>query len=246
MVHQDGNQEEASVIEIRTDTGAKSAQLKLGGGRSANELVIQGSPGQSAFQPNARKTSLPSDISLVRLVQPDRNPKQEEFRTLLSEIVIRGARDSLNSLLRDLIPNFVSIEILTPQNKPAVFVSRHNGSIPLQAEGDGVKRTIYMAMQLAVQANEIILLEEPETHLHPRAMRTLAKSIIGAVEHGAQIILTTHSQDLIDILLNEAGPRGNHLISVFRLRLDEGTLSSVRRTGEEATMLRTELADDLR
>ena len=48
------------------------------------------------------------------------------------------------------------------------------------------------------------MLEEPEVHEHPAAMRQSARAILAAIRRDIQIILSTHSVELIDALLAEA------------------------------------------
>jgi len=46
----------------------------------------------------------------------------------------------------------------------------------------------------------VLIIEEPEAHLHPLAQRWLARQIRQMCEDGLQVILTTHSPAFIDIL----------------------------------------------
>ncbi|MCR5574115.1 MAG: DUF3696 domain-containing protein [Bacteroidaceae bacterium] len=46
--------------------------------------------------------------------------------------------------------------------------------------------------------NQVVLLENPEAHLHPKGQTEMARLICSAVEAGAQVIVETHSDHLFD------------------------------------------------
>jgi AAA ATPase domain len=72
--------------------------------------------------------------------------------------------------------------------------------------GAGEQKIIRVMRALeALQKNSLILLEEPETTLHPDAQRGLAWYLMNlAKRKGHQIILTTHSSELFETLPLEA------------------------------------------
>lgn len=50
------------------------------------------------------------------------------------------------------------------------------------------------------QGEILLLLEEPESHLHPLAQRWLSRRLRGYVEAGIQVVLTTHSPAFLSLL----------------------------------------------
>lgn len=54
---------------------------------------------------------------------------------------------------------------------------------------------------LSSDKNSLILIENPEAHLHPRGQAELAKLIALAAQNGVQIILETHSEHIINGVL---------------------------------------------
>jgi predicted ATPase len=71
------------------------------------------------------------------------------------------------------------------------------GTLDLGAESDGTLRALALLMALnQTPGPSIIGIEEPELMLHPEAMGVLADVIRGASQR-SQVILTTHSPDLI-------------------------------------------------
>ena len=55
---------------------------------------------------------------------------------------------------------------------------------------------VLAALQVA-QPHHLVVLEQPELHLHPRGIHKLAKVIVDAVNRGARIIMETHSELLL-------------------------------------------------
>lgn len=64
--------------------------------------------------------------------------------------------------------------------------------------GFGVSQTLpVLVALLAAKAGQIVYIEQPEIHLHPRAQRALAASFADAAKRGVIVILETHSAILI-------------------------------------------------
>ena len=54
---------------------------------------------------------------------------------------------------------------------------------------------------LTASANSLIIIENPEIHLHPHGQSELAKLIARTAQMGAQIIIETHSDHIINGIL---------------------------------------------
>lgn len=64
--------------------------------------------------------------------------------------------------------------------------------------GFGLSHSLGIVLALvAAESGSLILLEGPEAHLHPRAQRHLGHLIGQAAADGVQVIVETHSQDLV-------------------------------------------------
>ena len=78
-----------------------------------------------------------------------------------------------------------------------------NQEILITNEGFGINQVVYMFAKLYLKGKKIILIEEPEIHLHPSIIRKLAKIMCKIVEEeNKQIILTTHSEVFVSSLLS--------------------------------------------
>lgn len=58
---------------------------------------------------------------------------------------------------------------------------------------------LILFLKYLVRPGDLLILEEPESHLHPAAQRQLARGIVRLVNAGVQVLITTHS----DIFVNQ-------------------------------------------
>lgn len=80
---------------------------------------------------------------------------------------------------------------------------KHN--IPYDFMGDGFKSIVGLLWELIDDVeNEIVLLEEPETHMHPGYVREVVYFLIDlAREEDVQLFITTHDSDFINDFFTE-------------------------------------------
>ncbi len=187
-----------------------------------------------------------SDVADVRLIEPMSRNGQRPLHELYTEVAERGLRKDAKSLLAELIPSLDDIQILTQQNQPIVYLVYDSGAQPVSLAGDGVRVLLREALELAAPPNSLILLEEPEVHMHPAAIRQLAKAIVAASHRKTQVIAATHSLELIDALISNLPEQELSSLAIIRVQLKEGELSAVRLSGEEAALARTQIENDLR
>ena len=89
-------------------------------------------------------------------------------------------------------------------------------------------------------------MEEPEAHMHPGAIRQCARVILAAVRRNIQVVLTTHSLELIDALLSECSDADLQQMCAYHLNLEAGILKAFRSQGEQIVFARTTIQEDLR
>ena len=75
-------------------------------------------------------------------------------------------------------------------------------STELNAVGVGVSQVLPVVMQclLAQPGDSLVIVEQPELHLHPRLEQTLADFFLACVRSGRQILIETHSEHLVNRL----------------------------------------------
>ncbi len=185
----------------------------------------------------------PGPVRLVDFASADHALPLHQVYT---RAIQRGCRQELTRIVTEIIPGATSIEILTEQNEPVLNVVYPDGAIPVAFAGDGIHALLRLLFELAACSGGLFLSEEPEAHQHPGAIRQSIRAILAAVRRDVQVVLTTHSLELIDILLAEAKPDDLEKLSLFRLKLQDGALASSRLAGKDVAFARNQIQDDLR
>lgn len=114
----------------------------------------------------------------------------------------RAVKTQINELLSDFYASFDSVSTLVEGGTIQVFLTEKSFNDPMPATrlSDGTLRYLcLLAVLCHPTPPPLICLEEPELGLHPDIIATLADLLIDA-SHRMQIIVTTHSDILIDAL----------------------------------------------
>ena len=97
-----------------------------------------------------------------------------------------------------------NIVVGTPTNNAYPEITyRHNGNVvPLHRSSSTISEIAPLSLYLKhiVDENSLLIVEEPEAHLHPANQIVLAKYIVKLVRSGVNILMTTHSIFLLDKL----------------------------------------------
>lgn len=120
---------------------------------------------------------------------------------------IRQDREELDSVIEDAFPG-ASLEVPQPERNASfgmVFPDYPKRIFEASELSDGTLRFLALAgALLAYRLPSFIVLNEPETSLHPDLLDPLARLIARAAER-TQIWMVTHSQPLADALARQAG-----------------------------------------
>ncbi|WP_158620099.1 AAA family ATPase [Corallococcus sicarius] len=193
---------------------------------------------------------LPDELRLapsVRFIDMRGGGMKTPLPTLFTGAVTHGRREEVRELLEAIIPGLRNIEILVnPQGEPVLHLIYPDQSVPVALAGDGIRSMLRLGLELASQGRGLALIEEPEVHQHPRAIQQSAKALIASMRRGMQIVLSTHSLELIDSLLLEATEEDLQFLSTYRLKLNDGVLVSSRFSGDKMAFARGQIEDDLR
>ncbi len=119
-------------------------------------------------------------------------------------------RDELEEKISGWMSEITGISVRSPvrQNKKVQILARRTKTkeskdIRIAFEGFGSNQLLFILIPLAQSRNNsIILMEEPELHLHPKAQARLTNILLRECkEHSKQIVLTTHSEHIIASIL---------------------------------------------
>jgi len=61
---------------------------------------------------------------------------------------------------------------------------------------------LILFLKYLVHPGDLLILEEPESHLHPAAQRKLARGIVRLVNAGVKVLITTHSDIFVSQINN--------------------------------------------
>jgi hypothetical protein len=125
-----------------------------------------------------------------------------------------------------------------------VKIRTGNEWVPLEVAGTGVLQATQILSYIHRFAPPIIVLDEPDSHLHPNNQRLLCALLrLVAEERGTQVVLTTHSRHVVDAIgestgffwvrngtVDVAGPEDE-----LGILMDIGALDVKERVGQSTT-----------
>lgn len=104
-----------------------------------------------------------------------------------------------------IIGDFEKIENLV-NCKKRDFYNQKDEYEALNDQGDGIRSTVAILASLIVNRNQLYLIDEPETFLHPPQARQLGRDI-GQLSRGKQSFIATHNIDFIRGVLESDSQR---------------------------------------
>lgn len=257
-----GGQESSAEIIIVTDApSSRKSQIRLERGRPDSETIIPFTLfsngvllGAGTIIGNKNKYdghTSPGVVSLdgareINLVEAYPANFQKPLHELYTKVVQNGRRKEALGIISEIFPAVTNVEILTENGAPILHFVFPDHSVPATLSGDGIQSLLRLSLELAASSSGVALLEEPEVHQHPGAIRQSARAILAAVRRNIQVVLTTHSLELIDALLAVSSDQDLDHMSLYRLQLKNGGLQSSRLSGLDIAFSRTTIEDDLR
>lgn len=148
-------------------------------------------------------------------------PLHEEFRSdaLIASAIARGdanlylrnvlfriSKDEskltrLNRYLRMVMPEadlIIQFDESTDSNIKA-WIRRDNRDTPLDAMGTGILQYLQIVAYVIQYRPSLILLDEPDAHLHPNNQRLISELLCELVDQeSSQILMATHSRTMLD------------------------------------------------
>lgn len=117
------------------------------------------------------------------------------------------AWSNLHAQLTEIFPGY-SVEVVhDPEQDELVYATLRgpSGALPLGLAGTGQLQVIQILAYVNLYAPRLLLLDEPDAHIHPDKQRALLRVICEWAEgNDAKVLIATHSRHLLDALDGDA------------------------------------------
>ena len=104
----------------------------------------------------------------------------------------------------ELIRGEITVRRSGEYRYPEIRYNYHDVEIPLHRASSTVSELapLFLYLKYIIEPGSILIIEEPEAHLHPANQRILAKYLVRLIRNGVYILITTHSEYLLEQLSN--------------------------------------------
>ena len=194
---------ESCEITIRKGKN-RNISVKVDSVETANKISDLKSP-FSIFSPGlagiAKNEPYVSDGVLLRTLA--RGDANLVLRNILLRLSEKPEWDNFIEDLHEVFPETnVKVNFIPETDEHIqVLISTDTGEVPIELAGTGVLQTAQILSYIHRFSPRLIVLDEPDSHLHPNNQRLLCKLLRTiAEERNTQVLLTTHSRHVVDAL----------------------------------------------
>lgn len=200
---------DGQVIDVDLTKG-KNANLsaRVAPTELAKELASLTTP-SSIYSPGlagiARREQFVSEGVLLRAVS--RGDANLYLRNILYRL---SEKAEWNSFERDLQRLFGNLKVevdfdISSQKSIVINIDFGGRSVPIESCGTGLLQAIQILSYVHYFKPSLIILDEPDLHLHPNNQRLICDLLqYVSEEYRSRIVLTTHSRHVIDALQGKA------------------------------------------
>lgn len=173
---------------------------------------------------------------------------------LFTQATIAGFKSEVIKLLQSLDPDIEDLEILTSSSGvtsreiPVLYIThRRLGKTPLSNFGDGIRRLLFIALNLIKVQGGILLIDEIETAIHTDALQNSFLWLVRwCQEMNIQLFATTHSLEAVDSLLSATKSISTNNLVLYRLEKEDNKSFVVRLEQERLQRIRNNLGLEVR
>lgn len=165
---------------------------------------------------------------------------------ILSKLIL-GDKENKNeilNLIRFFDSDIIDIMILSPKQFGDIYIEHQKlGLTPLDIFGDGIKKTLAMALALQSAKGGILLIDEIETSIHVSALSQVFSWLVeSCLRQNIQLFVTTHSLEAVDAMITSITNKDN----IVGFQLNNLDNSVKRFSGDLLTRLRFNRGLDIR
>ena len=125
------------------------------------------------------------------------------------EEISPALQESIEFLQREVVRGEIDLEETGELTYPEIYYEPFRGQpstgkFTLNQTSSMVSELapIILFLKYLVRPGDLLILEEPESHLHPAAQRQMARGIVRLVNAGVKVLITTHSDYLVSQVNN--------------------------------------------
>ena len=159
--------------------------------------------GEDYSIPNYAKNFLKkvSELKVIHLTERRKPIGEEEAERLLSLKVKRGGEEDLRNI-KDTVSSLLGVRIdaFQGESKSAKLDKTAELDVDnflVEVNGSGIKEALRLVLDVEFGHPDILLVEEPEIHLHP-ALETSMMRYLKRTSCNCQVFITTHSTNFLD------------------------------------------------
>lgn len=178
----------------------------LGQASDKNRLVdhlVQTFAGRDSTIPNHVLNLLArlSEIKVLSVTDERRSIGRDEAQKLLNLKMRRGGQEHLDRI-QETVSTLLGVQIdafSSVQENPMgqARAELDVDDFVVEVNGSGIKEALRLLLDVEFQEPDILLVEEPEMHLHP-ALETSVMRYLREVSQTRQVFATTHSTNFLD------------------------------------------------
>lgn len=187
---------------------------------------------------------------LMFIIKPNDQPKKIVRLNHYNKLVFDDISEEELVVLTEFIMENNIVKNLKRLSQTDVVYQRDNSliTIPISAHGDGFKSLLNTIRYLVKAKDSILLIEEPENHLHPRYVDIFIENLFEySKKLNVQVFISTHSLDLIRSALKyPETDEEKAMLLISKMTSDGQNVEKFDYTVDEGLKVIDELYQDLR
>lgn len=206
---------------------------------SEGRLTTKGRLVESQVNPLVRTAGLEMSVERGSILQnrpsaiflsARRAGVSNEDVTRYSQLEINGRQDGVLQILQVVEPGLKRLVVVSTGQTPAIYADVGLGQlIPMQLLGDGMSRTLSLALAIASSPGGMALVDEIENGLHYTVMEKVWQAIAAvARSYDVQIFATTHSHHCIQSACRAFAGDEEELLQLYSIGYRKGKISAAR------------------